>query len=292
MSRLSETLTGVRGLLLDLDGVVVLKGAAIPGAAEAIAELDRRGIPYRIVTNTSLVSRASLSKFGEAIGVRIPADRILSGLSVSAAYTARKYTGRPIYVLASADALREFDGQRVLTDEEAGAPGASAAAVVVGDSPEVVSHPHLNRAFRLIRGGAELIGMHKNRWWLTPDGPTIDSGALVAGLEFATGTKATIVGKPAREFFVTAARELAAEIEAGPVLEGRPPRRVRRSDLAMVGDDIRTDVLAAQRVGLRGVFVLSGKHGPADLEALGASGSRARPDVVAPSLREVIAALR
>jgi HAD superfamily hydrolase (TIGR01458 family) len=275
----------VRGLLLDLDGVIVLKGEAIPGAAAAVDELNRRGIPFRIVTNTSLVSRASLARYGASIGITVPADRILSGLSISAAYTARQFPGRPLYVLASDDARIEFAVQHLLTDEEAGEPGASAAAVVIGDSPEIVSHPTLNRAFRLIRGGAELIGMHKNRWWLTPDGPTIDSGAIVAGLEYATGVRARIVGKPAREFFAVAAAEVQADLAAR---DGGS--RVPRSALAMVGDDIQTDVLAAQRAGLRGVFVLTGKHDLADVEAATRGGRRA-PDLIAESLLDVVAAL-
>ena len=95
MSEPTHKLHGVRGLLLDLDGVVVLKGEALPGAAAAIAELDRRRIPYRIVTNTSFVSRASLARFGASIGIDVAADRIMSALSVSAADTACRYPDRP-----------------------------------------------------------------------------------------------------------------------------------------------------------------------------------------------------
>jgi HAD superfamily hydrolase (TIGR01458 family) len=277
--------TGVRGLLLDLDGVVVLKGAALPGAAAAIGELNRRGISYRIVTNTSYVSRASLARFGASIGIDVSADRIMSALSVSAADTARRFPGQPLFVLAAPDAQREFAGQRLLTLDEASKAGATAAAVVVGDSPESITFDNLNIAFRLIRGGAELIGMHRNRWWLTADGPTVDSGALVAGLEYAAEVRARIVGKPARSFFIEAAAAVAGELAA------RGERRVVRAELAMVGDDIRTDVQAAQRIGLRGVFVLSGKQDASDLEAA-TEGRRSRsPDLVAGSLREVVAAL-
>jgi len=284
VSEPTHKLHGVRGLLLDLDGVVVLKGEALPGAAAAIAELDRRRIPYRIVTNTSFVSRASLARFGASIGIDVAADRIMSALSVSAADTARRYPGQPLFVLASPDAMTEFAGQRILTTEEALTPGATAAAVVIGDAPESVTYANLNAAFRLIRAGAELIGMHRNRWWLTPDGPTVDSGAFVAGLEYSAGVKARIVGKPTRSFFVEAATALASELEA------RDGVRPKRAELAMVGDDIRTDVLAAQRVGLRGVFVLSGKHDMADVDAA-TSGRRTAPDLVADSLLDVVAAL-
>jgi HAD superfamily hydrolase (TIGR01450 family) len=218
------------------------------------------------------------------MGAAIPADRFQSALSVSAAYTARAFPGQPLYVLASDDARTEFEGQRLLSDDEASKPDTRASAVVVGDSPESATWDNLNRAFRLIRNGAELIGMHKNRWWLTPDGPTIDSGAFVAGLEFATGAKARIVGKPAPEFFRAAATQLAAEVRqrGGPAL--------RRHDVLMVGDDLETDVRAAQRAGLRGAFVLTGKHTRADLDASVRRG-RPGPDLVAESLAEVVAAL-
>jgi HAD superfamily hydrolase (TIGR01450 family) len=250
---LRVALRGVRALLLDLDGV----------------------------TNTSAVSRATLARWGERIGARIPAERFESALSASAAWTARAFPGAPLYVLASDDARTEFAGQRLLSHEEAGARNATAAAVVIGDSPEEATFDNLNRAFRLIRGGARLVGMHRNPWWLTPDGPTLDSGAFVAGLEFATETRATIIGKPSSMFFSLGVADLRRQVG----------RDLARSDIAMVGDDVRTDIRAAQRAGLRGIFVLSGKHGPLDVEAAAADRGGRRPDAIAPSLAEVVATL-
>jgi HAD superfamily hydrolase (TIGR01458 family) len=279
-------MAGVRGLLLDLDGVLVLQGKAIPGAQEAMAEIDRRGIPYRVVTNTSLVSRPALSTWGKSLGLRIPPDRIMSALSCSAGYTARTFPGRPLFVIASEDAREEFAGQKLLTSAEADRKGAGAAAVVIGDSPDEATYDNLNRAFRLIRGGAQLIAMHKNRWWLTPAGPTLDSGAYVAGLEYAASVKALVLGKPSEDFFREASSALLEEISASS--GGRPGR----GDIAMVGDDLWTDVLSAQRLGLRGVFVLSGKHGREELtQAANAGRGGGVPDLVAGSMSEVVAAL-
>jgi HAD superfamily hydrolase (TIGR01458 family) len=279
-------MAGVRGLLLDLDGVLVLQGKAIPGAQEAMAEIDRRGIPYRVVTNTSLVSRPALSTWGKSLGLRIPPDRIMSALSCSAGYTARTFPGRPLFVIASEDARDEFAGQKLLSSAEADRKGAEAAAVVIGDSPDEATYDNLNRAFRLIRGGAQLIAMHKNRWWLTPAGPTLDSGAYVAGLEYAASVKALVLGKPSEDFFREASSALLEEISASS--GGRPGR----GDIAMVGDDLWTDVLSAQRLGLRGVFVLSGKHGREELtQAANAGRGGGVPDLVAGSMSEVVAAL-
>jgi HAD superfamily hydrolase (TIGR01458 family) len=278
---LRAALRGVRALLLDLDGVIVLAGAPIAGAPGAIADLERRGMPYRIVTNTSAVSRETLSHWSGRLGAPIPPARFESALSASAAWTARRFPGQPLYVLASEDARREFAGQRLLTHAEAATPGATVAAVVIGDSPEEATFDNLNRAFRLILGGAVLVGMHRNPWWLTPDGPTLDSGAFVAGLEFSTGHAATIIGKPSPAFFSQAVRDLRRE--AG--------RELARSDIAMVGDDVRTDVRAAQRAGLRGIFVLSGKHGRDDVEVAARERGGRRPDALAASLAVVVSAL-
>jgi ribonucleotide monophosphatase NagD (HAD superfamily) len=116
---------------------------------------------------------------------------------------------------------------------------------------------------------------------LTPDGPTLDSGAFVAGLEFATDRSATIVGKPSATFFSQGVRDLRKE--AG--------RDLARARIAMVGDDVRTDIRAAQRAGLRGILVLSGKHGTADIDAAAAERGGRWPDAVAPDLAAVVAAL-
>ncbi len=147
--------------------------------------------------------------------------------------------------------------------------------------PEELTYANMNRAFRLIRDGAQLVAMHRNAWWLTPAGPTLDAGAWVVGLEYATGQPATVVGKPTREFFVRAIDDLGV----GPL-----------GDLLMVGDDIHYDVGSALDLGLRAALVLTGRHGLDDVEAASrgeppAAGTPIVPTVVAPSLGEVVDAL-
>jgi ribonucleotide monophosphatase NagD (HAD superfamily) len=124
--------------------------------------------------------------------------------------------------------------------------------------------------------------MHRNPWWLTPRGETIDAGAWVAALEFATGRRATLCGKPSPVVFRQAARALAAEL-------GRP--RLRRRDVVMVGDDPAADVAGAKRVGLRGALVLTGKVDETAAAVARQMPNGTRPDVVAPSLASLVAAL-
>ena len=151
LARLRAALRGVEGFVLDVDGVLILKGDPIPGSVEALARLDARGVPYRVVTNFSLAHRTTLaSRFG-ARGTSLDPERIITASSASAVYTATQFAGRPIYVIAAPDALREFDGQRLVSSEAAAesAPG-DIAAVVIGDGGDDLSYRNLDTAFRLI----------------------------------------------------------------------------------------------------------------------------------------------
>jgi ribonucleotide monophosphatase NagD (HAD superfamily) len=127
--------------------------------------------------------------------------------------------------------------------------------------------------------------MHRNPWWMTPKGITLDAGAVVAGLEYALGRRAIVAGKPSPVVFRQALAELRAELAAATNGSGGP--RLRASQVAMVGDDPRADVAAARRVGLRGILVLTGK-----VDATQAAASTVRIDAVAQSLGAVIAGLR
>jgi HAD superfamily hydrolase (TIGR01450 family) len=278
---LRAALHGIRALILDADGVLVLRGAAIPGTADALAVLAARGIPYRIVTNFSMAHRDTLAARFSGGGAAVDPAHVVTAASAAAAWAAARHPGQPLFVLAAPDALREFAGQDLRSPREASAPGASVAAVVIGDAGEDLSFANLDTAFRLVRGGADFMAMHRNPWWLTPRGATLDAGAVIAGLEFALGRKALIAGKPSPVVFRQAAAAIAADLGV---------RRLPAASIAMVGDDLRSDLAPARRLGMRTALVLTGKVEPGTEEAAIAR-ARFRPDVIAPSLAELAAAL-
>jgi len=86
--------------------------------------------------------------------------------------------------------------------------------------------------------------MNRNLYWQTDEGLQLDTGAFLPGLEQAAGVSAEVTGKPAAAFFTTALEALGAV----------------PSQAVMVGDDIDGDVLAAQRLGITGVLVRTGKY--------------------------------
>ena len=123
----------------------------------------------------------ALARWGAKAGFTTPPDRFQSALSASAGVVRREFGGRAGLRDRSDEARAEFAGLNVVSGEAADADPSAVAAVVLGDSPEELTKANLDRAFRLVRGGAELIGMHRNPWWLTPEGPTLDAGAFLVG---------------------------------------------------------------------------------------------------------------
>lgn len=287
---LSAAVAGVRALILDADGVLMFAGAPLPGAVEALVRLDASAVPYRVVTNFSLANRRTLAAgVSRSFGIPVDPRRLITAASAAAAYTARHHPGEPLLVLASADALAEWDGQQILTPEAAADAPSGVGAVVIGDAGDDLSFRNLNTAFRAIRAGAAFVAMHRNPWWVTAEGVTLDAGALVVGLEHALERKAVVTGKPSRVVFREAADELADELASTGA-----GSRLRLGEIAMVGDDLQTDVGGAHRAGLRGILVLSGKTDAAALKAAERAGrlrGSSRPDAVAAGVGDVVEAL-
>jgi len=282
---LRRALDRVRAFVLDADGVLLYRGEPIPGSPEAVLELRRRRIPYRVVTNFSSAHRSTLAAaFAKSSGIETDAAEIITAASAAAAYTAARHAGEPLLVLAAPDARREWEGQELVSPDEAEARKEPLGAVVIGDAGDDLTYRNLDIAYRQLRGGAEFVAMHRNPWWVTPKGFTLDAGALVAGLEFALGRRAVICGKPSPVVFRQAVDELRLELAARS--DGSGGARLRIGEVAMVGDDPSADVAAAKRAGLRGILTLTGKTSQEE-----AAASAVRADAIAGSLAEIVAAL-
>jgi HAD superfamily hydrolase (TIGR01458 family) len=244
-------------ILLDVDGVLHVSGEPISGAPEAIAELRVRGHRLRFVTNNTTRSRATLA--GELRRGGIELDD--AELQTTAASAARALAGKRVLALVMAALVEDLEGIELVGD--------GAEAVLLGGADEteetgrVFSYMNLARAFAELELGAELYCLHKNRWWQTSRGPLLDSGAFVAGLEYAAEVEATVLGKPSPAYFEAA----VAALDAEPGLTW------------MIGDDLDSDIAGAQRFGLKTVLVRTGKFRPDALER-----STVVPDAVLSSI--------
>ena len=232
----------IGALLIDVDGVLTVSWQPVPGAVAALRQLRAAGLPLALVTNTTSRPRASIAAALGAAGFPVTAADILTAPAVAAAYLARQYPGARCLLLNSGQIGADLAGVTVVPGGE---PGSVDVVLVGGAGPEF-SYQALNGAFGCLQAGAALVAMHRSLYWRTTQGLQLDSGAFVTGLEQAAGVQAEVVGKPAGAFFATALAHLGADA----------------AHTLMVGDDIETDVLAAQRQGLTGVLVKTGKYLP------------------------------
>jgi HAD superfamily hydrolase (TIGR01458 family) len=232
----------MRAVLIDIDGVLTVSWKPLPGAVAALHQLRAAAVPLALVTNTTSRTRASIASALAGADFPVTASDILTAPVIAAAYLHDRYPGARCLLLNSGDITQDLAG---LTLARPGDPAPADVVLIGGAGPEF-SYQALNQAFSHLQRGARLVAMHRSLYWRTSEGLQLDTGAFLAGLEQAAGTEAEVVGKPAPEFFVTALSRLGASA-VGTV---------------MVGDDIDTDVLAAQHQGLTGVLVKTGKYLP------------------------------
>ncbi|MEU5209173.1 HAD-IIA family hydrolase [Streptomyces sp. NPDC020742] len=264
---------GIGAVLIDIDGVLTVSWRALPGTVAAMERLRAAGLPLALVTNTTSRTRAAIAARLADEGFPVGPDDILTAPAVTAAYLREHHPGARCLLISSgdvADDLAEVEIVAAGTRGEVAGAAPEAEVVVFGGAGEEFGYAALNAAFRCLQRGAPLVAMHRNLYWRTAGGLDLDTGAFLLGLERAARTEAVVTGKPSGAFFAAALAHL-----------GVPASRT-----LMVGDDIESDVLAAQRCGITGVLVRTGKYLPETHRA--ADGS---PDHVIDSFAELPALL-
>jgi HAD superfamily hydrolase (TIGR01458 family) len=231
----------VRGILLDLDGVVHVGASALLGSLDAISRIRAARIPLKFITNTTRRPRRRIVEDLARLGLQVALADVYTPAAIARELLAqRKLTP---FLVVHPDLREDFSG--LATDGE--------EAVVVGDAGEFFTYDLLNQAYRKIHHGAEFFALAKNRNFLDHDSElSLDAGPFVMGLEYASGRRATVLGKPSPTFFKLAVEGLSCAVE----------------DVVMIGDDAEADVGGAMAAGLMGVLVQTGKYRPGQEERL------------------------
>ena len=227
----------IRGVLLDLGGVVYTGTGPVPGSIRAVARLRAAGIAIRCLTNTTRRSAARLSADLGGIGLDVAAGELLTPALAAHGYLAGR--GLTPHLLVHPAFEEDFSGL----------PADGPPAVVVGDAGDAFSYARLNAAYRLIEDGAAFLALAMNRNFRDEDdGLSLDAGPFIAALEYAARRAPTVLGKPAPAFF-----------RAGLAGLGCAP-----GEALMIGDDAESDIGGAADIGIPGVLVRTGKYRPGD----------------------------
>ncbi len=250
-------------LLIDLDGVIYQSGQIISGALNSLEWIRDRRIPHLFVTNTTSRSRAALLEKFENLGFSADLDEVMTPI-VAASQWMEEQNLRRAALFVPDDSQRDFDRVETVDRERDEVP---VDAVVIGDLGRSWSFDLLNHAFRFLMQDPRprLLALGMTRYWRTTGGLQLDVAPFVKALEHAASCEAIVLGKPAPAFFESALARLGCDA----------------AQAWMIGDDIVGDVGAAQRCGIRGIQVRTGKFREADLRG------DIRPDAVLDSFADL-----
>lgn len=236
---MTAPLASIRGLLIDLDGVVYTGAMPIPGGDWFLATARRHGLPFLLVTNNSTAEPSHVVRRLGGMGIAVREDEILTSAQAGAAYLRTEVReGDRVLVVGEEGLLSAVRAQGLpVTDK-----GSEAAWVLVG-LDRAFTYARLTEATQAILGGAGFVATNKDALLPIEGGQFLPgAGSMVGAIRGATGIEPTIIGKPERILFDRARERLGFPADA----------------VAMIGDRVDTDIVGAQRAGLRTVLVLSG----------------------------------
>jgi inorganic pyrophosphatase len=233
--------TRPKAFLIDMDGTLYFKGEPCPGAIETVNYLRQERYQLRFLTNTTAKTPKMLHAQMQALGFDIYEDEIFNATYACLQYLRSQPKNRCHFMVDGA--VKAFFKEIPVDDD-------TPDFVVVGDYGEGFDFHALNHAFRLLMNGAELIALQKNLYWFSSEGMFLDCGAFVTLLEAAAGTTAKVMGKPSETFFKIALESLQRSA----------------SEAIVVGDDITSDIVGAEKMEMQSILVRTGKFKPAQLE--------------------------
>ncbi|XP_020647198.3 phospholysine phosphohistidine inorganic pyrophosphate phosphatase isoform X2 [Pogona vitticeps] len=243
MADWSKRLAGIKGLVLDISGVLYDSGGEgggvpIPGSIEAVKKIKSSGLKLRFCTNETQATRDKFVEKLQRLGFDIVVDEVTAP-APAACRILKERNLRP-HLLVHDDVIPEF----------ADINKADPNCVVIGDAADNFSYKNLNDAFQVLIGleNPVLLSLGKGRYYKETDGLKLDVGVYMKALEYACDIQAEVVGKPAKMFFQSALTEMDIE----------PHQAI------MIGDDIVNDVGGAQRCGMTALQVRTGKYRPCD----------------------------
>lgn len=232
----------VKAALIDLSGTLHVEDDPTPNAVAALQRLRDSRVSVKFVTNTTKDSKKTLHQRLTKIGFKLEPSEIYSSLSAAASFVTNEKLN-PFYLLTD-DARQDFPEEDKNRAHD---------SVVVGLAPNAFNYEHMNKAFSVLlqQKTHKLVAVHQGKYYKRSDGLALGPGCFVKGLEYATGSTATLIGKPNPYFFQSAL-----------------PGGLSPEQCVMIGDDANDDIAGAMNVGLQGILVKTGKFLPDALEAI------------------------
>lgn len=261
---ISTKFPNVRGLIIDMDGVLWQDTLPIGDLPSIFQRFDELNLKYILATNNATRTIREYQEKLADFGVHLKAEQIIGSVEAVGTYLEERYPqGASVYVVGEPGFKQTLShhNMRIVDESEK-----SADVVAVG-LDFGVTYNKLKHASLLIQSGSEFVGANPDNTFPTPEGFIPGAGTLIGALEIATGKKATIIGKPEPLLFQIALKRL-----------GLAPK-----EALVIGDRLETDIAGAQAAGIHTALVLSGASSYEEANAF-----IPKPEIIAKDLTELI----
>jgi len=256
---------------IDVQGTLIEDNTKLPvrGAVSFIDHLNQMKIPYMVITNSTKYPSDEFLGYLNSIGLAIPKEHYLDPLMVLERYIRE---GDKIAAYGSEAFLNVLRSMGYSLDY-------NTPTIVLIAIKEDFTPDEYAQMIEFLLSGARLVGMHETTLYVKNHKRYPGVGAILKMLEFATSCRYDVVGKPSSAFFHEALLRLCAQREDA-VFES----------ITIISDDLKGDVIGAQKMGMKGIFVLSGKYKSAD-EILPLIPKEQHPDAVYQDMQEILESL-
>lgn len=255
----------LKGLIIDMDGVLWQGDAPMPGLHEFFNVLKERQIKFILATNNNTQTPQGFVEKAGRMGVEVLPDQVINAAVATVHYLCSKYPpGSRIHVVgeASLKGLISNAGFE-LAD--------TTVQAVVATMDRQLTYDILKRATLLIRAGADFIAPNNDPSYPTPEGIVPGGGAIVAAIATASDCQPLIIGKPESWMFRISLERMHLGV----------------AETASLGDRLSTDIVGGHRLGMKTILTLGGVSTLTDVET-----SPVKPTWVFSGIDELAQALR
>jgi len=247
----------IKTLIFDLNGTLYEKGIPVEGAIETISCLRKKGYNLNFVTNTDGRSISAVHKKVTDMGFEIRIEELLTPVSAAKRFI-HINQDKTFYLMVDDDLIEDLS--------EASIDDKSPDYVVIGDFSRKLNYDKINKVFRMIKNGAEIIALSKTLWYVDVDGHSINTGAFVNMFETACDKKALLLGKPSNDFLKMALLRTDSSSEESMV----------------IGDDLKTDIYGGKSLGAFTVQVKTGVYNQDEV-----SDEHNKPDFIINNINDI-----
>lgn len=227
----------------DMDGVIYHGNRILPGALEFVEWLKKNNKNFLFLTNSSERSPRELKEKLARLGIDVGQENFYTSALATASFLKSQNPAASAYVIGEPGLMNAlYDAGITMNDVDPD-------YVVVGESRSY-NIEKIEHAIHLIFKGARLIGTNPDLTGPTEKGIVPATGALIAPIELATGSKAYFVGKPNPLIMRHALKKLS----------------VQREETVIIGDRMDTDIIAGIESEIETILVLSGVTAPDDMK--------------------------